>query len=82
MQFSDLIMHQLPSTGHIASNEWHIVFHFQSVDVIGPCDLLVNSAGMSRALAFEDTDILDFKVSYMPPVKTDPLLTLNVFIQL
>ncbi|XP_033646943.1 3-ketodihydrosphingosine reductase-like [Asterias rubens] len=33
----------------------------KAIDVLGPCDILVNSAGMSRALSFEDTPIEDFK---------------------
>ncbi|XP_038070366.1 3-ketodihydrosphingosine reductase-like isoform X1 [Patiria miniata] len=33
----------------------------KSTQELGPCDILVNSAGMSRAVSFEDTDINDFK---------------------
>ncbi|XP_022103395.1 3-ketodihydrosphingosine reductase-like [Acanthaster planci] len=33
----------------------------KSAEELGPCDILVNSAGMSRAVSFEDTNINDFK---------------------
>ncbi|XP_072169158.1 3-ketodihydrosphingosine reductase-like isoform X1 [Diadema setosum] len=33
----------------------------KSVEVIGPCDMLINSAGKSSALAFEDLDVSEFK---------------------
>ncbi|XP_041455506.1 3-ketodihydrosphingosine reductase-like [Lytechinus variegatus] len=33
----------------------------ESVEVMGPCDMLINSAGKSSALAFEELEISEFK---------------------